>query len=463
MSGEGRRGRSTPSSWDENLLTEKETQWTRLDSRYRACICQIEKLHQAGQGNSAECIKLTLRRNDTQEKIELLEDEIYRTGPCPKQQCLLHQRETEVRSTRISNEKFEVISPKKAAKIRKINSTPEIQLENKFEQLMEVDKQNDQAEVKKSENDIPAVNLLMDSNYNLTLQEIANKFPKTTNKLVKGFISITADTEENINNIINYLNETNKECVLSEKREDRPLKIIIKGLPTDHSKELIQQDLENQNFKVIRISQLRNFKLKSFHPIFLIEIAKKGNYTNIFNLKSINHLSVKIENYHKKNKATICFKCSRFFHCARNCMCQARCIKCSKNHETRNCDIKTRIESPKCIDCLETGHLASWRGCPKFRNITRNNNRQTYAQKVKHTPNSDPLSPHRKHIEIKEPTSQDMNEVSDLLNAIKIIKDTLKEFPNILEISKQLKHCKDKIDLIFYFKFLIKKCSSCKF
>ncbi|GBN95721.1 Nucleic-acid-binding protein from transposon X-element [Araneus ventricosus] len=310
---------------------------------------------------------------------------------------------------------------------------------------MEVDKQKEQDEVKKSENDIPAINLLMDSNYNLTLQEIANKFPKTTNKLVKGFISITADTEENRNKIISYLNETNKEYVLSEKREDRPLKIIIKRLPIDHSKELIQQDLENQNFKVIRISQLRNYKLKSFHPIFLVEIAKKGNYTNIFNLKSINHLSVKIESYRKKNKATICFKCSRFYHSARNCMCQARCIKCSKNHETRNCDIKTRIESPKCINCLETGHLASWRGCPKFPNITRINNRQTYAQKVKNTPISDP-PPHRKLIETKEPTNQDMNEVSDLLNAIKIIKDALKEFPNILEISKQLKHCKDKQD-----------------
>ncbi|GBN79173.1 hypothetical protein AVEN_15223-1 [Araneus ventricosus] len=114
---------------------------------------------------------------------------------------------------------------------------------------MEVDKPNDQAEGKKSDKDIPAINLLMDSNYNLTLQEIASKFPKTTNKLVKGFISITADTEENRNKIINYLNETNKEYVLSENSEDRPLKIIIKRLPTDHRKDLIQQDLENHDFK----------------------------------------------------------------------------------------------------------------------------------------------------------------------------------------------------------------------
>ncbi|GBO35827.1 hypothetical protein AVEN_267090-1 [Araneus ventricosus] len=221
MSGEGRSGRSTPSSWDGSqisidsqysqnsnssslrgpassftpeektcfLLMEKDSQWSKLDSYYKTCISQIDKLHQAGQGNSAECIKLTLHRNDIQEKIELLEDEIYRTGSCPKQPCIIHQRETQVRSTRFSNEKFEVISPKKAAKIRKINSTPEIQLENKFEQLMEVDKQNDQDEVKKSENDIPAVNLLMDSNYNLTLQEIANKFPKTTNKLPPALLS----------------------------------------------------------------------------------------------------------------------------------------------------------------------------------------------------------------------------------------------------------------------------------
>ncbi|GBN67055.1 hypothetical protein AVEN_121721-1 [Araneus ventricosus] len=278
MSGEGRSGCSTPSSWDGSqisidsqrslssnyrgygtnftpeqktclLLLDKHSEWEKLDNCHKSFISKIDTLHQAGQGNSAECIRLTLTRSDYQDKIELLEDEIYRIGPCPQPRCLLHHRETQVRSTCSSNEKFEVVSPKKAAKIRKINVTPEIQLENKFDSLMEIDKQNDLAEDKKSANDIPAIYLLMDSNYNLTLQEIANKFPKTTNKLVKGFISITADTEENRINIINYLNETNKEYVLSEKREDRPLKIIIKRLPTDHSKDLIKQDIENHNFK----------------------------------------------------------------------------------------------------------------------------------------------------------------------------------------------------------------------
>ncbi|GBN79172.1 hypothetical protein AVEN_15222-1 [Araneus ventricosus] len=125
MSGEGRSGRSTPSSWDGSqisinsqrslssnsnslsgygkytpeqatclLLMEKDTQWIRQDSGHKSCIQQIDNLHQAGQGNSAECIRLTLLRNDYQEKIELLEDEIYRTGPCPKQRCVIHHRET---------------------------------------------------------------------------------------------------------------------------------------------------------------------------------------------------------------------------------------------------------------------------------------------------------------------------------------------------------------------------------
>ncbi|GBN42228.1 hypothetical protein AVEN_147913-1 [Araneus ventricosus] len=250
MSGEGRSGRSTPSFWDGSqisidsqhspssnsnsfigfgsshtpeqktclLLMEKDSQWASLDSNYKSCISQIDALHQAGQGNSAICTRLTLTRSKYQDQIELLEDEIYRIGPCPKLRCLLHPRETQVRSTCSSNEKFTVVSPKKAAKICKINATPEIQLENKFDNLMEVDKQNDQAEVKKSVNDIPAINLLMDSNYNLTLQEIANKFPKTTNKLVKGFISITADTEENRTNIINYLKKQTKNTCSQKTR-----------------------------------------------------------------------------------------------------------------------------------------------------------------------------------------------------------------------------------------------------
>ncbi|GFU19932.1 nucleic-acid-binding protein from transposon X-element [Trichonephila clavipes] len=45
---------------------------------------------------------------------------------------------------------------------------------------------------------------------------------------------------------------------------------------------------------------------------------------------------------------------------------QPRCLKCGKNHATRNCLIKERQENPFCINCQDYGHSACYTKCPKF-------------------------------------------------------------------------------------------------
>ncbi|GBN07819.1 hypothetical protein AVEN_4621-1 [Araneus ventricosus] len=67
--------------------------------------------------------------------------------------------------------------------------------------------------------------------------------------------------------------------------------------------------------------------------------------------------------------------------------------------------------APPILHSLETRHLTSWRGCPKFPNITTKKNRQTYAQKVKNIPKSDASIPPRNIISNNEPPKQDMNEL----------------------------------------------------
>ncbi|GBN67197.1 hypothetical protein AVEN_227802-1 [Araneus ventricosus] len=201
-----------------------------------------------------------MKRRDCQDMIELLEDELLRIGSCPKSRCLVHQTERQVRSTRSDEDNFKTVSPKKAAQIRKTSESPGIQLNNKYESIVEIDKPETNEKV--TPNSIPAINLLMDPNYNLTLQEIARKFPQTVNKLIKGYISITADSEESRNNILKYLKENDKEYILSERQEDRPLKIVIKNLPITQSTDLIKQDLESKTSKSLELVSSRTLKLK---------------------------------------------------------------------------------------------------------------------------------------------------------------------------------------------------------
>ncbi|GBN60317.1 Nucleic-acid-binding protein from transposon X-element [Araneus ventricosus] len=397
------------------------------------------------QINGGSAALIASRNNELlsyEKKIDESESILISIGPCPVMSCSKHHEaikddamDLETGQYVDQNSEFKVVSPKKAAKnLPNLTKSP-ILTANKFHELANLDDNKPQ---------IPAINLKLDSNYNLTLQEIHSMFPETENRLVKGYISIQANSPENRLKIIELLKKNKKEFVLSEAQTDRPLKIVIKRLPIDQDKEELKAILESKGFKILRISQLKNYRQKTLYPYFLVDVAKNENHLKIFNLKTIKHLNIKIEAFKRKNRVTICFKCSDFHHSAKNCQCNPRCIKCAGVHETRDCSIKNKIENPICINCNGEGHLASWRGCPKFPKINNYPSKPTYAQKLKsHTPKPNyPTNPEN----LSEPltTNQDISDFQTIAKALKTVKDALNEFPNLLEISEALKNTKDK-------------------
>ncbi|GFS81930.1 uncharacterized protein TNCV_2497171 [Trichonephila clavipes] len=74
---------------------------------------------------------------------------------------------------------------------------------------------------------------------------------------------------------------------------------------------------------------------------------------------------VKVEGYLVRG-ITQCFNCNNFYHTAANCYMRPRCLKCGKDHATRNCHIKERQENPFCINYQDFGHSACYTKCPKF-------------------------------------------------------------------------------------------------
>ncbi|GBO44428.1 hypothetical protein AVEN_30328-1 [Araneus ventricosus] len=280
------------------------------------CSEALRDMRLAGS-NSAIINSKTNELNSYKKKVEESEAVLLSIGPCPVKRCPKHHEtsmeevmDTETGQYNENDPEFKIVSPKKAAKIQpELPKTP-VKTANKYQELTNLPENNPQ---------VPAINLKLDADYNLTLQEIHSMFPETENKLIKGFISIQPNSEENRQKIIDLLRKNNKEFVLSEAREDRPLKIVIKWLPINQDKEELKDILESKGFKIIRISQLKNYRQKTLYPYFLVDVAKKENHLNIYNVKTIKHLKVKVETYRKKNRVTICFKCSDFHHSAKNC------------------------------------------------------------------------------------------------------------------------------------------------
>ncbi|GBO14113.1 hypothetical protein AVEN_204490-1 [Araneus ventricosus] len=98
------------------------------------------------------------------------------------------------RGRELSENSFKVVSRKNAAKPRSIENKSEIETSNKFQHLMDVEEQETLTEPPKTF--IPAINLKLTNDYNLTLQEISRNHPETTNKYDRGYIKITPNSLE---------------------------------------------------------------------------------------------------------------------------------------------------------------------------------------------------------------------------------------------------------------------------
>ncbi|GFX03167.1 nucleic-acid-binding protein from transposon X-element [Trichonephila clavipes] len=169
--------------------------------------------------------------------------------------------------------------------------------------------------------------------------------------------------------------------IRSRLTAERPIKVVIKGLPRNTNPEEIKQDLEILGYTPDRVNKLIGRKNKRPLPIFLITLPRNLDNLKIFDLKTLNYLSIRVEGYDGKG-VTQCYTCKNFNHSSENCQLNPRCLKCGENHLTRDCPIKQKLETPYCINCNIYGNMANYKGCPSFPKPPKGaakNNRNSYT------------------------------------------------------------------------------------
>ncbi|GBN23679.1 hypothetical protein AVEN_109783-1 [Araneus ventricosus] len=180
-----------------------------------------------------------------------------------------------------------------------------------------------------------------------------------------------------------------------------------------------------------------------------------------------NELEVEVERYRGRNIVNQCYKCNWYHHKAGECESKARCLKSAGLHETNKCNITDRIPNPKCINCGEAGHVASFRGCRAFpkpsftqQNMLNNLNSQqrtlnTNANRVRDNFSySRALNPHPQQemvprnpsIENSQPVDIPTNTFKDMVEGLAELKKLMQEFPNLFSALKELKSATSSAD-----------------
>lgn len=203
-----------------------------------------------------------------------------------------------------------------------------------------------------------------------------NILKKPTRKFLKGdTVKVFPDSLEDYRTIKNYLEEKALEYFALKPKNERPKKVLLRGLPPETPIEKIKTELSNRNLEIHRVSQLKDFKTKARLPLFLVDIFPTDNHRTIFNIDLFLGYYVKIVVY-RWNGPKQCWNCQRWNHSSETCRFNSACMKCAGPHKTPDCPPNDNLKI-KCANCQE-GHTSNYSGF-KFhpRNIKNNRSAAT--------------------------------------------------------------------------------------
>ncbi|HBE18312.1 MAG TPA: hypothetical protein DDW51_12040 [Cyanobacteria bacterium UBA11367] len=193
-------------------------------------------------------------------------------------------------------------------------------------------------------------------------------------------------------NLTNQLNEKGLKWYTYEDKNTRPIKIVARGLHHSCSTDEIVEDLKSKNRKIVDAVNIftteRKVNSKGERiinkrplPLFILSFENSEKIEEIFNISNILGMRVRIEPL-KKATGIIpqCKKCQAYNHTQKYCNQDSRCVKCTGQHDTRNCTIASNTPAT-CVNC-RGNHPASYRGCEVAKVLQAQRNKTLNKQKA---------------------------------------------------------------------------------
>ncbi|GFW30772.1 nucleic-acid-binding protein from transposon X-element [Trichonephila clavipes] len=248
-----------------------------------------------------------------------------------------------------------------------INEPEEVEIENQYSLLPNViikqvsgqlapptannSEQTTSANQKNGSNALPPPLMLkIDKNYRVQVDTIKKIYPHLRLKTTGEYIKLYSNTTEQNRIVRQTLIQLGYRFYVITPKNERPIKVVIKGFPKKADPEDIKKDLENEGFEPERVTQLIGRRAKQKLPIFQVTLPRTIENLKIFDLKTLAHLNITVDGYNGRG-VTQCFSCNNFHHNADNCYLKPRCLKCGEEHLTKDCPIKQRLETKFCINC----------------------------------------------------------------------------------------------------------------
>ena len=150
---------------------------------------------------------------------------------------------------------------------------------------------------------------------------------------------------------------------------------MLKGIEGDSNETEIEAELLNLKIDNVKFLKIKKINLKEFFHAkyggnaFLVQVTSDSQSNKLFNVTRLANQVVRFERIRRKDGVQ-CHNCQRIGHVAKYCNREYRCVKCDQKHGPKECKYNNNENnSPYCVICKQIGHPASYRGCPKTKEI----------------------------------------------------------------------------------------------
>ncbi|GFX15731.1 RNA-directed DNA polymerase from mobile element jockey [Trichonephila clavipes] len=329
------------------------------------------------------------------------------TQPALARSPLFHPPETSTATSKITTQETERYNPNgkpflssPAAISTHPNSSapsaPPIILSNSYEEVEEIELDTEQAAAAVARRvKIPPFFI----QHNPDWTDLMVFAPTLQSKLSGRFLRITVQSEEEYRKLATYFRHEQIAFKSFMLKSERPLKLILRELPTSTDLEAVKKDIESEGFKIHKISRLTKFQSKAPMPLIYIQLINDLNADSIYNYVDMFGTRVAFEPYDgsRNRRPNQCWCCQGFFHSSEVCHLSMKCLKWAGPHQAKDCTL--HFEDPlKCANCGGE-HAANRRQCPRFPKSKKAPNHQNkeqnpdllLVQETKLQPGLDPL------------------------------------------------------------------------
>lgn len=189
-------------------------------------------------------------------------------------------------------------------------------------------------------------------------------------------LKIQTEKPDDYRKLIHFLNEREASFHTYQLQSDKPYRVVIRNLhPSTPAADIISA-IEEIGFPTRQVTNIKHHQTKTALPMFFVDLEPDPSNKNIFNVKSLLHTIVKVEEPHKRRDIPQCLNCQSYGHTRAYCSYPPRCVKCGESHPTSAC--KKTPDTPATCALCSGNHPANYKGCTVHKEL-QNRRRQPFT------------------------------------------------------------------------------------